>query len=167
MAKSDPPEFPLDPNNRSDAPREFIMEDDGGDELEAAAAQRRADAFDAVYEWHGKELYPWTIGREQQYFKLRAADTAVPLHVALRHPETFLGDAIKVLYLMHHLPEEWRALRMDIAAFVEAIDAWSEENIPRHEQSEAIDLALRVVNESASTQAIPRPTDKKSSDEGN
>ena len=167
MADTDPPEFPLDPNVRSDAPREFIMDDEGGVELEAAAADRRAMAYDATYTWHGKELQGWSIGREQLYFKLRAADAAVPLHVALRHPETFLGDAMKVLYLMHHIPAEWRDLRMDLPSFIEAIDAWAAENIPRAEQSEAIDLALRVVNDSGSTQAIPRPTGKKSPDEGN
>lgn len=146
----------------SHPPRELLSTDDrDGAAFEHEAEVRRQDAYAAVYEWRGAELRPWSIGREQLYFRLRAADASLPLAVALQHPETFLGDAVKILYLCHHEPAEWRYLRSDVAAFLEAIEAWAEQHIPRHLQSDAMELGMRILNDSASTRAVPRPSSRQ------
>lgn len=143
------------------------FEDDILQERTAAAAQERVAAYDAAFAWHGRDLEPWTIGREQLYLKLRAADAALPLHLALQHPESFLGDAVKVLYLCAHQPAEWRHLRADVPAFLEAVEAWAGSAILRDEQSDAIETALRILNAASSTRAVPRPGEKGGDDLGN
>jgi hypothetical protein len=138
--------------------REVIAADEAGAEIERAAEERREQAFDANHEWHGTKLHAWTVGREQLYFRLRAVDAAVPLHVALQNPESFLGDAIKILYLCSHEPREWRDLLTDVRAFVEAINVWAEDHVKRDEQSDVIDLANRILTDADSTKAVLRPS---------
>ena len=140
----------------------FLADDTTGPDIEAAAEAARQAAYDATYTWLGRELFPWSIGREQLYFKLRAVSGTVPLALALQNAEAFLGDAMIVLYLCSHEPQAWRQLRSNLPLFLEAIEQWADTAIPRLQQSQAVDLAIQIVNDAKLTRAIPQPSGRES-----
>lgn len=147
--------------------RIVLVSDTEGQQIEAQAQQQREKAYDGIYHWQEKPLEPFSIGREALYLQLRSMNAAVPLEVAVRHPESFLGDAILILFLCSHRPENLASVRHDFTAFFVAIDAWAEQNIPRRMATQAIGLALQILNDSDSTRAVPRPSGRENPDEGN
>ena len=90
---------------------------------------------------------------------------ALPLSKTLEQLTTFLADAIKILWLCSHEPADWRGLRGDLPAFLEAVEAWGDRNVPRSKQVEAVNLALQIFNEAGINQAVAEPTDR--ADSGN
>lgn len=142
----------------------------------ASADQAREDAFDALHSWpvwHEKrqqfvptQLHPYSSGREALFYRLRAADGALPLGKTLEQLTTFLSDAIKILWLCCHEPSQWRSLRGDPAAFLEAIETWGDRNVPRSRQVEAVNLALQIFNEAGLNQAVAEPSER-TADPGN
>lgn len=136
----------------------IVEEDDiAGELLEVTAAQARQAAYHAAHAWRGVPLKKFSIGREALYHRLRGVDAPVPLQVMMQHPAAFLGDAVKILYLCHHEPEQWQPLLASVPRFLQAIDEWAEAAIPRSLQSEAVTLALRILNEGTTTEAVPEP----------
>lgn len=135
-------------------------------EFEAA----RNEAFDACHQWArpdgtAYDLEPFSDGRDFLLWQLVEMDGGLDWD-ALRdakgqkgNPMLFLHAAAKVLYLCSHQPEEWRHLRRDRAAFIEAIEEWASRYIPQAKHWEAVALGIKIINESTINQAIPRPGD--------
>lgn len=147
----------------------------------AAAEKQREDAFHAVHQWRGKTLLPFSISRESLFFRLRAADDAPTIAQVMQTPMAWLQDAIRILFLCSHEPEDFAHLRGNNSAFLKSIDQWAEgdnswksptengkrktENaspISRDEQVPVIKLTLRIFNESDSTRAEIAPSDNHS-----
>lgn len=135
--------------------------------IELQAAEERQTAVLAQHAWNGRPLHPFTIRRETLYFRLRAANDALPLSVVRKHPEAFLQDAMIILWLCAHEPADWTPMRARNDLLLETIETWAEENIHRPQQTEAIDLALQILREGDTTRAVPRPSERKGDDLGN
>lgn len=165
------PPLTLDPDTPK--PKRKVHRDPVPDALIQTAQREREDAFDAEHCWpvwdeqRGRfepaALHGYSSGREALFYKLRAADGALPLSKTLEQLTTFLGDAIKILWLCSHEPADWRGLRGDLPAFLEAIEAWGDRNVPRHKQVEAVNLALQIFNEAGVNQAVPEPSERDDS----
>jgi len=161
----------LDPHKPK--PKRKVHRDPVPDAVIHAAQEEREAAFDAEHSWpvwneqrscfEPVTLHGYTSGREALFYKLRAADGALPLSKTLEQLTTFLGDAIKILWLCSHEPADWRALRGDLPAFLEAIEAWGDRNVPRNKQVEAVNLALQIFNEAGVNQAVPEPSERDDS----
>lgn len=142
-----------------------ILADDTADlALEDDALRQRSAAYDAAFEWQGRPLQPYSITRESLYYLLRPP---TPLQTAMRRPETFLADALIVLYLCSHTSEQWQSFRDDLPRFHAAVEAWADAHVPSSLGVEAISLSLKIINAAASTRAVARPTGKESPEEGN
>lgn len=160
MTPASPPPQPLDQEPRFD--------DDIVDHaIEVQAAEERQAAVLAQHAWNGRPLHPFTIRRETLYFRLRAANDALPLSVVRKHPEAFLQDAMIILWLCTHEPADWTPMRARNDLLLETIETWAEESIQRPQQTEAIDLALQILREGDTTRAVPRPSERKGDDLGN
>jgi hypothetical protein len=166
---------PLQIDPESPKPQRRVHHDPVPAPLINAANEEREAAFDAEHCWPvwneqrgGFEpvtLHGYSSGREALFYKLRAADGALPLSRTLEQLTTFLGDAIKILWLCCHEPTDWRNLRGDMSAFLEAIEAWGDRNVPRSKQVEAVNLALQIFNEAGVNQAVSEPSER--ADSGN
>jgi len=137
------------------------------EQIEQVAAEQRQAAVLAQHTWNARPLHPFSIRRETLYFRLRAANDALPLSVVRRHPEAFLQDAMIILWLCAHEPADWTPMRARNDLLLETIETWAEESIRRAEQTDAIDLALQILREGDTTRAVPRPSDRKGDDLGN
>lgn len=167
------PQLKIDPETPK--PKRKVHRDPVPEAVINAAQEEREAAFDAEHSWpvwdehrncfEPVTLHGYTSGREALFYKLRAADGALPLSKTLEQLTTFLADAIKILWLCSHEPADWRGLRGDLPAFLEAVEAWGDRNVPRSKQVEAVNLALRIFNEAGVNQAVAEPTDR--ADSGN
>lgn len=145
--------------------RDIVPEAD----IQKAQAERE-NAFDAEHSWQvwnqqsscfeARVLHGYSSGREALFYKLRAADGALPLAKTLEHLTTFLADAIKILWLCSHEPADWRMLRGNLPLFLETIEAWGDVNVPRAKHVEAVNLALQIFNEAGVNRAVPEPSDR-------
>jgi hypothetical protein len=145
-----------------DPPNEILLSDDIADtQYETNAAEQREDVVTGGLAWRGQPLKPWSIDREGLYFKLRVADGCLPMTQLRTHPEVFLSDAVKILYLCCHEPEEWHHLRTNHLAILRQSEAWAQANIPRNMQTEAIGLAMQILSQATITEAIPEPSSRQ------
>jgi len=144
------------------------FEDDIVDQQFAdAAAADRQTAVLSSQQWHGTPLQPFTIRRETLYFRLRALNDSLPIHLVRKHPESFLQEAIILLWLCLHTPEDWNPMRGNAALLMEQIESWADQHLTRADQMPAIELALQILSSADSTRAIPRPSDLQGEDLGN
>lgn len=136
--------------------------------LESEAAEERQAAVLAAHEWNGMPLHSFSIRRETLYFRLRAINDSLPLAAIMRHSEAFLHEAMIILWLCAHKPAAWRPHRARLDDLMDEIEEWAESNIQRHQQTEAIELALLILRQGDSTRAVPRPSDRgREDDSGN
>lgn len=91
-------------------------------------------------------LLPYKRSVEDLWHRLCELDVPLPYGVITGNLDAFGGPAVKLLYLLSHEPHEYRHLRPDPGLFIEAIDAWGEENVPREKTVEAVTLALSIHN---------------------
>lgn len=136
----------------------------------SAAQTERENAFDAEHVWQvwseqkgcfqPVTLHGYSSGREALFYKLRAADGALPLSKTLEQLTTFLADAIKILWLCRHEPADWRMVRADLPLFLETIEAWGDVNVPRAKHVAAVNLALQIFNEAGINKAVPEPSER-------
>jgi hypothetical protein len=92
-------------------------------------------------------------------------DNNMPIQFPL-FPEVFLSDAVKILFLCAHEPEVWDHLRANHLAIVKLSEAWANDHIPRQMQTEAIGLALKILELATVTEAIPEPSTRQDSNAG-
>lgn len=121
----------------------------------AEAEKARKEAFDAVHRWRGKVLLPFTISRESLFYSLRVHAGAPPLSSVAKSASAFLGDALRILFLCSHAPEEWEHVRDEPVMFLRAIDAWADKNVSRSEMATAVKVSLRIFNDADSNRADP------------
>lgn len=155
-----------DPSTVHHPPPTVVTMDDAPPPEVAVHEQQRAAAYDAVHMWEGRPLHPYSEARERLFHRLSAADVPLPLSAELRDLDAYASQAVKILYLCAHAPQEFRHLRGDTGAFLEAIDQWGEEHVPRVKTIEAVTLALKIHNDAQQSIAVARPAEKKA-DEGN
>ena len=167
--KTPPPKLRLDPETPK-KPARKVHRDAVPEAVLNAAQTERENAFEAEYTWPvWKEekccfqpalLYGYSSGREALFYKLRAADGALPLSKTLEQLTTFLADAIKILWLCSHEPADWRMVRGDLPLFLETIEAWGDVNVPRSKHVAAVNLALQIFNEASINKAVPEPSER-------
>ena len=163
------PQLQLDPTPPKKPSRKIHRDSVPEADLQKAHAERE-QAFEAEHVWQvwnqeagrfeTKLLHGYSSGREALFYKLRAADGALPLAKTLEQLTTFLGDAIKILWLCSHEPSDWRLLRGELPLFLETIEAWGDLNVPRAKHVEAVNLALQIFNEAGVNRAVPEPSDR-------
>lgn len=137
---------------------------------EAEEAREKIVQEDAAREWLGVPLKPWSEGRARLLDALCAADVPVP-DVEDCSAEVFVlalfPRAVKLLYLMHHEPEDWEHLRPRLLS---VIDAWGVVHVPAatwEEKYEAVKHMIRVENAHKKVMAMQRPRRVKGDAEGN
>jgi hypothetical protein len=139
-----------------------------------AAAEEREQAWteDAGRTWHGVLLHPWSEERARLLDALCAADVPIP-DLSTCDPVTFVQGlfprAVKLLFLMHHSPQELQALRPRLLS---VIDAWGVEHVPAADIGEkklAVAFALQVEGAHRKMQALRRPSrqSRRGDDSGN
>lgn len=138
---------------------------------EAEEAREKVVQEDAAREWQGVPLKPWSEGRARLLDALCAADVPVPEGVAECSAEVFVQAlfprAVKLLYLMHHEPEDWERLRPRLLS---VIDAWGVVHVPAEtiqDKAEAVRLMLAVEKAHKQVMAMQRPRRVKGDAEGN
>jgi len=124
--------------------------------------ERRQEAFDFVPMWKGQALEAWSVSRETLFLQLRHANGAAPFYACARDRESFYPDAVRILFLCLHTPEDWRAYRGNLVAFQEElIDPWADEFLQSGADKLAlVVLALKVWNASQENQAEPMPDER-------
>jgi hypothetical protein len=136
-----------------------VVDDDGGGADEAA----RKRAFGAEFSWRGRALNAFSVGRESLFYELRLAVGAPPLEQTLRDVTGFLGDAVRILWLCAHRPEDWRHLRGAPLLMQEEIDAWADENV--RGTAEAALTGLRIFNSAGMNVHEPVLNERGNSDD--
>jgi len=167
--KTHPSKLQLDPEPTK-KPSRKVHRDTVPEAVLNAAQTERENAFEAEHAWpvwieqkqcfQSMPLHGYSSGREALFYKLRAADGALPLSKTLEQLTTFLSDAIKILWLCSHEPQEWRMVRGDLSLFLETIEAWGDVNVPRSMHVAAVNLALQIFNEASINKAVPEPSER-------
>lgn len=124
----------------------MIIDDDpaiAAREKESEAARDQAFHFAPV--WKGRPL-TWSISRESLFYSLREAVGARALWQTLADLDAFFADAIRILYLCSHTPEQWRHHRADPMLWQEEIERWADEAIAPTERQEATMTAFRLLD---------------------
>ena len=82
------------------------------------------------------------------------------MHDVAMDRDAFFGDAVRILYLCSHTPEDWRAYRGDLVAFQEhLIDPWGDENLSTADEAELFILTLRIWNRAHENEPEPMPSE--------
>lgn len=156
----------------SDAPMLPPTDDQADAALEQRAAVEREAIVDQELDlqWRGTALRPWSQERARLLDALCAADVPAP-DLDSCDDETFFHGAfpraVKVLYLMHHVPEDWQPLRSRLLA---VIDAWGLEHVPGdtiEQKAAAVLFTGRVERAHRKLIAVPRPTSQRGGRAGN
>jgi hypothetical protein len=103
----------------------------------------------------GNPLEPYGSGRESLFVQLRAAAGAPPLRDTVGTTDDFFPDAIRILYLCSHTPEDWREHRRDPARWLEHVEAWAETAIPLSMKADAASCAMNILSRAYSGEHIP------------
>jgi hypothetical protein len=121
-----------------------------------AAMKDREEAFASEEPtWQGKPLLPYTSSREVLFTQLRAAGGAPPLRESIASTDEFFPDAIRILYLCSHTPEDWREHRGNTGAWLEHIEAWADEAIALSQKAEAAATAMNILSRAYSGEHVP------------
>ena len=150
------------------------------DDPALAHTNARIEAYRASYDWTDPDgtprpLLPYSEGREALFWELVELDGGVDWDIIKGTPERpgnmnlFLPHAIKLLWLCSHSKEQIRPHRADRMAWIESIECWGNRHVPRPLHGDAINVAVRILNDEAATRAVPRPSDASSTrtDSGN
>ncbi len=125
----------------------------------------REAAFDAAFQWAGKELHGFTSSRSNLFAQHRLAIGAPSLGACLDDVEAFEADAARILWLCSHTPADWSQLRVAPPALQCAIDNWADKAIPPHKGLEASVLAMKIWNASRRNDHETAPSGKEHGDD--
>jgi len=121
-----------------------------------AAQTAREEAFSSEEPtWLGQPLHPYSSGRESLFVQLRAAAGAPPLRDVIADTDSFFPDAIRILYLVSHRPEDWREHRGNVAGWLEQIEEWADGAIPLSQKAAAAATAINILSRAYSGEHIP------------
>lgn len=161
-----------------------ITTDPTNPDPEAELLQARNTAYDAAYTWPkpdgtGSVDLHYTKGREPLFWDLVEHDGGADWAringtkneagevIKAGNLMLFLPHALKLLYLCSHELQDWRHLRSDRAAFIEAIEEWAGEWVPRTRHAQAVELAVQILNDSTVNTAVQMPAEGSSKTPGN
>lgn len=112
----------------------------------------REKAFDAVHEWKGQPLQPFSSGRRREWIRLRGLDGKDP---------SFIDDAVKIVWLCLTPTDELITKRRNPEAMSAEIWKWADSNIGSNENEAVLELADRILIDSESNRAIPVPSNNQ------
>lgn len=91
-------------------------------------------------------LRPYKRSIEDLWHRLCEMDVPLPQGAYSENLDAFASAAIKLLFLLTHEPEDYRELRAEPGRFLEVIDTWADDNVPREKTINAVTLALSIHN---------------------
>lgn len=100
-----------------------------------------------VVTWTEYELRSYERSVEDLWHRLCEADVPLPFADVMKNLDAFGSCAVKMLYLLSHEPWQYRHLRADTPKFIEAIEQWGDECVPRSKTIDAVTLALLIHNQ--------------------
>ena len=109
----------------------------------------REEAFDATFQWKGRDLGPFTSGRRREWIRLRSIDGV---------DNSLLDDATKIVWLCLTPTDELIAKRRNPEAMSAEIWRWADENVGDEDNGPLLDLADKIVTQSSLTRAVPIPS---------
>ena len=139
---------------------QILIDDAAEPEGETKSRTNAFNADDLTYQ--GQPLSPWTSGKEAHWSEVRAAVGAPPLHELRMDSAGWFPDALRILYLSLHTKESYRDRRSDPIALQEAIEEWSDQNVPVSETHAVCLLTMRIYNTAHENEAHPAPPEKPS-----
>lgn len=121
--------------------------------------QRRTDAFNAAYQWKGKEFEGVSCSRKDIWVSM-CHKSGFPSLDACFDEFSLFAPLSKVLIFVCITPTaQLRKLRAQgIQALIDACDDWIDANIKISEERDAISLGLRILNDSTANQSEVVPT---------
>jgi len=140
-------------------PEMQLAPDDAAAEIAAEEAREKIVTEDANRIWNGATLHPWSEERARLLEALCAADVPLPDVESCSDVTFFHGmfpRAVKVLYLMHHDPEDWRPLR---SRLLTVIDQWGIQMVPGStiaEKRDAVHFMIRIETAHRDLMAVRR-----------
>ena len=134
-----------------------VFHDPAAPEETAADLRERQAAFDAEFVWDDKPLFAYTSSRDSLFLQLRVSMGAPSLEAVMRDIDAFQADAIRILWLCHHAPDDWAQLRMSPHKLQARIDEWGDTHIPRHKAPEAVALAINIYAAAFRNRHAPAP----------
>lgn len=147
------------------APEMHLAPDDATDEIAAEEAREQIVTEDANRTWNGSTLHPWSEERARLLEALCAADVPLPDVESCSDVTFYHGmfpRAVKLLYLMHHDPEDWRPLR---SRLLTVIDQWGIQMVPGStiaEKRDAVHFMIRIETAHRDLMAVRRSTGGRS-----
>ncbi len=142
----------------SDTPASTYEDLSTGEDAAAEPAAAAPAAETKIPTWQRWRVNPQTKARELETYDLlpylrsvedlwhRLCEGDIPIRAATDNLDAWAGAAIKLLYLLSHQPHEYRHLRSQPELFVEVIEAWGNENVPREKTLDAVTLVMRIHN---------------------
>jgi hypothetical protein len=121
-----------------------VVEDPALAQQEKVAEKRREEAFSAEPMWNGRPLI-WSISRESLFYAQRHAVGARDISEVIADIDAFFADAIRILWLCTHTPDDWRGLRTDLMGWQETMEKWADENITTKQKSSAVLTAWKIL----------------------
>ncbi len=97
--------------------------------------------------WQEYELRPYLRSVEDLWHRLCEADVPLPFGDMMKNLDAFASCAVKLLYLLSHETWQYRQIRGDTARFLEVIEQWADECVPRTRTIDAVTLVLRIHNQ--------------------
>lgn len=139
-------------------------------EQEQQREQVYADAENLA--WNGVALEAWSEGRQRLLDHLCAVDVPLPGGLSELPMQEFVDAlfprAVKMLFLLHHTPEQFLHLRPKLIAVIED---WGTKHVPAatfEDKVMAVQFLIRVQSAHNKLQAMVRPgKSRRKDDEGN
>lgn len=111
--------------------------------------------------WNGVALEPWSEGRQRLLDHLCALDVPLPGGLAdmpeRQFVEVLFPRAVKLLFLLHHRPEQFLHLRPKL---IGVIEEWGVEHVPAatyEDKVMAVQFLIRVQSAHNALHAMVRP----------
>ncbi|MFT3991057.1 MAG: hypothetical protein QM680_06560 [Luteolibacter sp.] len=135
----------------------LTVEDPELNQRQEAEEKQREEAFYSEFMWKGKELQPFSSGRESLFHQIRLAAGAPDFASVLDDVDAFLADAIRILYLCSCEPQDWRHLRSTPLLWQEEIENWGDFFVPNNEKAQAVLLAMQILEKAYLNRHEPAP----------
>jgi hypothetical protein len=96
--------------------------------------------------WRGAKLHPFNSSRVSLFGQHRLAVGSPSLQLCLDDVDAFLADALRILWLCSHTPDDWAALRCSPSELQLVIDRWCDE--AAFDSVAAVVLGMQIYAES-------------------
>lgn len=120
------PAAPSPPASPALAARVF-RDEAGGDPITGEQSPARpAAAKEEGFTFRGVRLHPFSFARSSLFAQHRLAMGAPSLRLVVEDVDAFLGDALRILWLCSHGPEDWAELRSSPPQLQVVMDNWAD-----------------------------------------